>query len=231
MSDLEKILLVEDDSDLVELLAELLRHEGYDVETAADGEQGLAALRAGRFELVISDQRMPGRTGVSMLAEARRAGLLGDAAVLFLTADAEDPDLRGWRVLRKPIDFDVLLDEIHAATVTARGDQASAPAPARAKGGPVIELVLYVTAASPASHRARRNLERVLAGYDRDKIAVRVVDLSEAGVEADPDDRIAFTPTLVKRSPAPRAWLLGDLRDLKTLKLLLDDAGVARRPA
>lgn len=55
------------------------------------------------------------------------------------------------------------------------------------------------------------------------------VDLSEAVDALDPEDRVAFTPTLVRRSPPPRAWLLGDLRDHTALRSLLDDAGVARR--
>lgn len=94
---------------------------------------------------------------------------------------------------------------------------------------PVLELVLYVTAASASSRRAQRNLERVLAQYDGAAVAVTLVDLSQDIDAVDPEDRIAFTPTLVRRSPQPRAWLLGDLRDHKPLRSLLEDAGVARR--
>src|SRR5690606_23252575 len=98
-----------------------------------------------------------------------------------------------------------------------------------APGPPRIELVLYVSSSSPASARARRNLERALAGYDAAKVSLVVVDLSRPGAESAPDDRVAFTPTLVKRVPPPRTWLLGDLRDLRVLRQLLEDAGVARK--
>lgn len=229
MADAEHILVVEDDPDIAWLLADLLRHEGYAVTTASDGPEGLAALRSQRFAVVLTDYRMPGMTGLAMLYEARAAGLLADTGALIVSAELDVPAPPEWRVLRKPVDCDVLFDEVHAA-VLARNPDARRPAEVR-KGAPmpVLELVLYVTAASASSGRARRNLERVLARYDDTQVALTVVDLSEAGSEADPDDRVVFTPTLVRRSPGPRSWLLGDLRDLKMVRAMLEDAGVARR--
>lgn len=221
----DSILIVEDDADQVYLLAELLRFEGYEVAAARSGEEGLAALRQRRFGVVLSDHRMPGKSGGAMLAEAKAAGLLAGSGVLVLTANPNDPELAGWRVLQKPIDFEVLLAEIHQATVSTVGEPE--PAPQEKEGESVaVELVLYVSSASPASQRARRNLDRALLRYDVAQIKLEVVDLSQPDTRADPEDRIAFTPTLVKRAPGPRIWLLGDLRDARALHQLLTDAAV-----
>ena len=88
-----------------------------------------------------------------------------------------------------------------------------------------IELVLYVSAASPASMQAQSNMERVLASFDRDDVAYSVCDLQRNPETAD-HDRVVFTPTLVKRFPAPRLWIIGDLRDGDIVADLLRTSGV-----
>jgi CheY-like chemotaxis protein len=226
----EHILIVEDDADIAELLAVMLTQEGYSVATAPDAATGLAALRTGRFALVLASQRTPEQPGIPALRAAQAAGLLDRVAVLVINADA--PDLAGtpWRALRRPVDFDHIIDEVHRAMV-ARAELPDPSATARQSGAAmhVLELVLYVTAGSASSRRAQRNLERVLAQYDAAGVSLRLIDLSLPDSGADPEDRVAFTPTLVKRGPGTRAWLLGDLRDPRALRALLEDAGVARR--
>jgi len=88
-----------------------------------------------------------------------------------------------------------------------------------------VELVLYVSSASPASLQARRNLELLLSRFAPNQVQWRVHDLGRdqlAGVE----DRIAFTPTLVKRFPEPRMWVLGNLRETDLLADMLRLCGV-----
>jgi DNA-binding NtrC family response regulator len=64
------LLLVDDDSDLVEAFAEILRAEGHDVKTAASGEEGLRALRAEPLpDLVVLDVDMPIMGGPAMAHE------------------------------------------------------------------------------------------------------------------------------------------------------------------
>ena len=88
-----------------------------------------------------------------------------------------------------------------------------------------VELVLYVSSASPASIRARRNLEQLLSRFAPDQVRWTVRDL---GVDplAGAEDRIAFTPTLVKRFPEPRMWVLGNLRETEVLADMLRICGV-----
>lgn len=91
--------------------------------------------------------------------------------------------------------------------------------------GHKVELVLYVSSASPASIQARRNLEALLSRFVANQVHWNVCDLGReplAGVE----DRIAFTPTLVKRFPEPRMWVLGNLRETDLLADMLRLCGV-----
>ncbi|MEM9668426.1 MAG: response regulator [Pseudomonadota bacterium] len=84
-----RILFVEDEESLRGIAAQLLRTRGYEVEEAADGEEGLAILeaQANSFDLVISDVVMPGITGPALIQQAR--DLLGNARVIFISGYAE----------------------------------------------------------------------------------------------------------------------------------------------
>ena len=68
---MERILVVEDDATFRSLLATILDGEGYEVEEAEDGEKALAMLRQSEFDLVVSDLRMPGRSGMDLFRETR----------------------------------------------------------------------------------------------------------------------------------------------------------------
>lgn len=84
---------------------------------------------------------------------------------------------------------------------------------------------------SPSSHasiQARRNLDRILDSFDRSQIRCSICDLGReplAGIE----DGVSFTPTLVKRYPEPRMWLLGSLAESEILADLLRVCGVNPR--
>lgn len=84
-----KVLLVDDDVELVELLRDYLVGDGFAVEVAHDGERGVALALSGRFDIVVLDYMMPGRNGVQVLATIRAAGGL---PVLMLTARGDDAD-------------------------------------------------------------------------------------------------------------------------------------------
>ena len=73
--------------------------------------------------------------------------------------------------------------------------------------------------------QAQSNMERVLAAFDRAEVAYSVCDLQQNPETAD-HDRVVFTPTLVKRHPTPRLWIIGDLRDGDIVADLLRTSGV-----
>jgi DNA-binding NtrC family response regulator len=81
-----RILVAEDEASIREGLCELLRDEGYEVTTAADGTEALAAIDDGNFDLVMTDLRMPGADGLEVLRHARE--LAPQTLVLLFTAHA-----------------------------------------------------------------------------------------------------------------------------------------------
>ena len=113
-----RLLLVEDDRKLSRVLARGLREEGFQVEVAADGEAGLARLRARESDVVVLDGRLPVLDGFRVLATARAEGI--STPVVMLTAlDQTSDRVRGLNLgaddyLVKPFAFDELLARIQA---------------------------------------------------------------------------------------------------------------------
>ena len=85
-------LLVEDDARLGAMVAEYLGQHDLDVTVAGDGERGLAALRRGRFDVVLLDVMLPGIDGLEVCRRIRAAPEWAALPVLMLTARGEDVD-------------------------------------------------------------------------------------------------------------------------------------------
>jgi two-component system response regulator CpxR len=83
----EKLLIIDDDIELVSLLAEFLSLENFDVETANDGEEGLQKALSGDYELILLDVMMPRMNGFEMLTLLRQKS---EIPVLMLTAKGDD---------------------------------------------------------------------------------------------------------------------------------------------
>jgi two-component system alkaline phosphatase synthesis response regulator PhoP len=84
-----RILVVDDEPSIVNLVSVYLRAEGYEVFTAADGPSGLKAVRSFRPDLVVLDVMLPGMDGVELLSHLRRES---DVYVILLTARTEETD-------------------------------------------------------------------------------------------------------------------------------------------
>ena len=101
------ILVVDDESDLLEVLGALLTDAGWQVDTAPDGRAALKLVDANRYEVVLSDIDMPGMNGVELLGEIRARDL--DVPVLLITGHprvdtaVEALERGALRYLRKPI--------------------------------------------------------------------------------------------------------------------------------
>jgi CheY-like chemotaxis protein len=119
LSDLT-VLLVDDDEDALELLANALRHAGARVESANGVDLALQRFLQGSFDVVISDLVMPDGGGYRLMEEIRR---LPEASGRFVPAIAMSSNsdegtrrtaLRGgfWRFIPKPIDLSLLHGEI-----------------------------------------------------------------------------------------------------------------------
>jgi two-component system, OmpR family, phosphate regulon response regulator OmpR len=85
-------LLVEDDARLGSMVAEYLGRHEVDVTVVPDGERGLAALRRGRFDVVLLDVMLPGIDGLEVCRRIRAAPEWAALPVLMLTARGEDVD-------------------------------------------------------------------------------------------------------------------------------------------
>lgn len=112
-------MIVEDDPDSRDVLAQILEDEGYAVESASNGREALDSLRSGvRPCLILLDLRMPVMDGVAFRRAQREDPSLAAIPVIIMTA-LGDPAVAEERVLEKPIDLDTLLSTLHEAC----GDQ------------------------------------------------------------------------------------------------------------
>jgi two-component system OmpR family response regulator len=113
-----KVLLVDDDVRLAAAVRRGLTAEGFQVEVASDGVEGLWRAQESRYDVILLDVMLPGRNGYAVCAELRRAG--STTPILMLTAkdgpldEAEGLDTGADDYLTKPFSFTVLVARIHA---------------------------------------------------------------------------------------------------------------------
>ena len=119
-----RILIVDDDAGQRSLLNSFLKSQGFDTVTADSGERALETLRGSEFQMMISDVRMPGISGLETLRRAREMN--ATLPVLLVTAYTDIRDAVGAmrdgavNYLAKPIDLDELLAAIQKATGVAK---------------------------------------------------------------------------------------------------------------
>jgi CheY-like chemotaxis protein len=108
------ILVVEDQEDVRRMMSTALELEGYRVDEAANALEGLSQLRRRRYHLVLTDYAMPGGTGIWMLREAVRQGLMGLTLAIVVTAHPDVRELANIVVIEKPVDLDYFLDQVRS---------------------------------------------------------------------------------------------------------------------
>lgn len=111
-----RILVVDDEQHIRDILAETLREAGYSVDSAANGEDAVRKLRTGNFDLILLDIRMPVHSGLDVLKLLKRKG--GSPPVMVITglASSEEMDdalrLGAAKCVRKPFHLKTLLEDI-----------------------------------------------------------------------------------------------------------------------
>lgn len=115
-----KILLVDDEPDILEFIGYNLKKEGFEIETASNGIEGLKMAKIFRPDLVLLDVMMPQMDGMEMCTELRKLDSFKDILVVFLSARAEDfSQLAGYEAgandyILKPIKPKVLISKLNA---------------------------------------------------------------------------------------------------------------------
>ncbi|HTM24686.1 MAG TPA: sigma-54 dependent transcriptional regulator [Vicinamibacterales bacterium] len=117
---MSRILVIDDDLGVRESMSRMLRAAGHTVETAESGEEGLAAARGGGFDVILSDMRMPGMSGLDVLQRLREQHV--DSAFLIMTGfgtvdtAVEAMKLGAVDFVQKPFFRDELLMRVKAAS-------------------------------------------------------------------------------------------------------------------
>ncbi len=125
----KKILIIDDEPDMLVFLTTLLEDNGYVTVTATDGEEGLTKVKAERPDLVSLDLLMPNKTGIKMFREMRKDEETKDIPVVMVTGFAKDDvpsmDFKEWiqkrsikppeGYIEKPVDKELLLKTIEKA--------------------------------------------------------------------------------------------------------------------
>lgn len=157
---MQRILVVDDDPVLVNTLRRGLSYDGFAVDVAASGEEGLASARERQPDLVILDVMMPGLDGFEVLRRLRAAD--PTLPVLMLTAkDAPTDQVRGLAAgaddyVVKPFNWDVLLARVHALL---RRQEAERP--------PVLRFAdLSLDTGERRAHRSDRPIDLTTTEYE-----------------------------------------------------------------
>lgn len=117
----DRVLLVDDEVEFVETLAERMRARGLDVQTANSGSEALAKVTGRSFDAVVLDLAMPGMDGIETLERLREID--PDLQIMLLTgqgtvpAAVEATKLGAMNVFEKPTDIEVLIEKIREARV------------------------------------------------------------------------------------------------------------------
>jgi two-component system OmpR family response regulator len=215
-----RVLVIEDEVRLAEAIARGLRAEGFDVDTATTGPDGLWRAREGSYATIILDVLLPGLNGYALCRRLRDDGV--GTPILMLTAkqgehdEAEGLELGADDFLRKPFSFVVLVARLRAlirrATNTPDGamligDLRVDPVKRRVLRGP-NEIVL-----------TGRELDLLVALARRDGgVASKSELLAEVwGLDFDGDDNIVEVYVGYLRSKIDRPFARNSLQTVRTV--------------
>ncbi|HEY9508671.1 MAG TPA: sigma-54 dependent transcriptional regulator [Verrucomicrobiae bacterium] len=185
-SDNVRILIVDDDPGQRSLLTSFLQSQGFETETADSGARALEKLRTGKFDMMISDVRMPGLSGLETLRRARQEH--ATLPVLLVTAFTDVRDAvsamrdGALNYLAKPIDLDELLASVQQATGVSES--------VSLKYNEDKQLPAYVVAKSPLTQSVFRDASLIAVSDTR----ILITGESGVGKEVLADVIHAWSP-------------------------------------
>jgi DNA-binding response OmpR family regulator len=177
MAERPEILVIDDDAELCELLAELMAQEGYAVESVGDGQAGLERAQSKAFSVVVLDIMLPSLNGFDVLGRLRQGSTEqhAEVPVIMLTAKGEDVDrIVGLEMgaddyLPKPFNPRELVARVRAIHRRASGQRKAEPA---APGTLIVDDVELV----PSARVVRvgdREIDLTTAEYDLLEVLVQ----------------------------------------------------------
>ena len=111
-----RILIVEDQTDVAQLIDVVLKGEGYTVAIAKDGAQGLMLARDWKPDLILMDIMLPGVDGGTLIARLRQEAETADLPIIAMSASRtlrdRTAELQADALLSKPFDVDALLVQV-----------------------------------------------------------------------------------------------------------------------
>ena len=230
------VLFVDDEERVLNALEYLFR-DSYDVETAPGGPQALERLRARRFHLLVSDQRMPGMLGVEVLRQAKeiapgtvRLLLTGYSDLAAIVGSVNESEV--FRFVSKPWQEEDLRATIAEAVEVAIALEAAASLPAPALPPNAAVLVLGDTALARAARELAKNAFKVheAAGVDA---ALEILAAEEIGalvcdLELRASDPAALLRILKKQSPQTQLITTSAASDSELIISLINEARIYR---
>ena len=150
----ERVLVVDDEADILALVTYHLAKSGYRVSTAATGPEALRAARDERPALIVLDLMLPGMSGFEVLEQLRADSATSGIAVLMLTARREEPDrIRGLSIgaddyLTKPFSPQELVLRVGAILRRTAAGAAASPSDDPLRSGPCASTAARIACRS-----------------------------------------------------------------------------------
>ena len=120
-----RVLVIDDEKGLRDMLSYTLRRLKFEVSVAEDGEKGLAAARAGGFDVILCDVMMPGMNGIEVLEALRREHLPVEVVMVTgyptVETSTRAEELGAFGYLHKPYDLMALSALLEKAALRGRG--------------------------------------------------------------------------------------------------------------
>jgi len=184
-----RILIADDEANIRDVVQYALERDGYQVETAADGQTALSRIEAGGIDLVVLDVLMPELDGLNLCRKLRERG---DIPIIFLSSRTEEADrilgleLGGDDYVTKPFSPRELATRVKAVLRRAEARRGSQDSP------PVIVYERLVL--DPAAHELR---------VDGEKIALTVTEFRVLQAVLERPGRVLTREQLIERAYEP----------------------------
>ncbi|HEX2566780.1 MAG TPA: protein kinase [Burkholderiales bacterium] len=230
------ILFVDDEERVLNALSALFRND-YEIETATRGAQALERLKARRFHVLVSDQRMPEMTGVELLRQARamapgtvRLLLTGYSDLAAMVGSVNESEV--FRFVSKPWQQEDLKAIVAEAASVALALEAAAARGSTAVRSDAAALII----GEPAIARAARELARgafpVIEAKDAEEALAALAHKEVAALLCDVDlrseDPAALLRVLKKESPQTQLLVTSEVHDAELIIRLINEARIFR---